>query len=149
METCGNILLLEALKANRCEYVSSLLDQEVALESRYLPDLYKWQSKNENTLVNLFFGKKQQEIIKQGRIKSSFVRKACRKFLEYKALEEEKNEKKEEENEKEEGERKRKKACTKEDSNIGISDILLWAVIFNRRELAEICWHKGKDKLCR
>nr|XP_034319461.1 transient receptor potential cation channel subfamily M member-like 2 [Crassostrea gigas] len=63
------------------------------------------------------------------------------------ALEEEKNEKKEEENEKEEGERKRKKACTKEDSNIGISDILLWAVIFNRRELAEICWHKGKDKL--
>nr|XP_034319463.1 uncharacterized protein LOC117687296 [Crassostrea gigas] len=84
METCGNILLLEALKANRCEYVSSLLDQEVALESRYLPDLYKWQSKNENTLVNLFFGKKQQEIIKQGRIKSSFVRKACRKFLEYK-----------------------------------------------------------------
>lgn len=39
------VLLLEALKANRCEYVSSLMDHGVAIESSDLPDLYKWVSK--------------------------------------------------------------------------------------------------------
>lgn len=34
-------------------------------------------------------------------------------------------------------------------SDIGINDILLWAVIFNRRELAELYWLRGKDRLCK
>lgn len=31
--------------------------------------------------------------------------------------------------------------------NINISDILLWAIFANRKELAEICWLKGRDHL--
>lgn len=36
-----------------------------------------------------------------------------------------------------------------ENSDIGIGDVLLWAIVFNRRELAEICWQRGKDHLCK
>eukprot|EP00105_Crassostrea_gigas_P010048 XP_011425193.2 PREDICTED: transient receptor potential cation channel subfamily M member 2-like [Crassostrea gigas] len=149
-ENCWKILLIEALKANRCEYVSTLLDQEVAIESRYLPDLYKWQSKNEKTLVNLFFEKNFEEFIKNGETKmkdknlkneeteSSWilpaVRKACRGFLKYEDFKEEK-------------EKSGKKTCTEENSNIGLSDVLLWAIIFNRRELADICWQEEDDNL--
>lgn len=35
------ILLLEALKANRCDYVRVLLDQGVNFDRRYLPELYE------------------------------------------------------------------------------------------------------------
>lgn len=31
--------------------------------------------------------------------------------------------------------------------DVDISDILLWALFANRRELAEICWLKGSDHL--
>lgn len=31
--------------------------------------------------------------------------------------------------------------------NINISDVLLWAIFANRKELAEICWLKGHDHL--
>lgn len=37
----------------------------------------------------------------------------------------------------------------KEDNYAKISDILLWAIFANRRDLAEICWLKGKDHLCK
>lgn len=30
-----------------------------------------------------------------------------------------------------------------------VSDLLLWSVFANRRELAEICWLRGKDHLCK
>lgn len=30
---------------------------------------------------------------------------------------------------------------------LNISDILLWAIFANRRELAEICWLRGTDQL--
>lgn len=30
-----------------------------------------------------------------------------------------------------------------------IPNILLWALLFNRRELAEILWLRGKDHLCK
>lgn len=35
--------------------------------------------------------------------------------------------------------------CPTEDVNV--SDILLWALFANRKELAEICWLKGHDHL--
>lgn len=30
-----------------------------------------------------------------------------------------------------------------------IPNVLLWALLFNRRELAEILWLRGKDHLCK
>lgn len=30
---------------------------------------------------------------------------------------------------------------------VNISDILLWAIFANRKELAEICWLRGNDQL--
>lgn len=30
-----------------------------------------------------------------------------------------------------------------------ISDLLLWAIFANRKELAEICWLRGSDHLCK
>lgn len=32
-------------------------------------------------------------------------------------------------------------------SDVSIGDILLWAIIFNRTELAEICWLREKDHI--
>lgn len=31
--------------------------------------------------------------------------------------------------------------------DVSISDILLWAIFANRKELAEICWLRGDDQL--
>lgn len=31
--------------------------------------------------------------------------------------------------------------------NVNVSDILLWALFANRKELAEICWLTGHDHL--
>lgn len=41
LKTSKQVLLFEALKANRCEYVSSLMDQGVAIESSDLQELYR------------------------------------------------------------------------------------------------------------
>lgn len=30
-----------------------------------------------------------------------------------------------------------------------VSDLLLWSIFANRKELAEICWLRGKDHLCK
>lgn len=32
---------------------------------------------------------------------------------------------------------------------LSISDLLLWAIFANRKELAEICWLRGTDHLCK
>lgn len=40
MERCGDVLLFEALKANRCDYVKVLLDQGVEFKLSNLNDLY-------------------------------------------------------------------------------------------------------------
>lgn len=128
---CGKVLLLEALKANRCEYVSSLMDQGVDIKSIDLPDLYKWQSKKEKQLVKHFFEMNFKKIIdnaEKGNILFVVaVRNACRIFLKYEEF---------------------KDSNTNEsNSDIGINDVLLWAVIFNRRELAELYWLRGNDQL--
>ena len=47
------ILLLEALKANRCDYVRVLLDQGVKLTKNHLPELYE-QVKKQTLAVNSF-----------------------------------------------------------------------------------------------
>lgn len=131
MKKCGKVLLLEALKLNRCEYVSSLMDQGVDIKSIDLPDLYGWQSKKDEELVKHFFEMKIEKIIENAEAgKIPFVvavRKACRMFLKYEEF----------------------KASNTNESNsdIGVDDVLLWAVIFNRRELAELYWLRGKDRL--
>lgn len=33
--------------------------------------------------------------------------------------------------------------------NTDTSDILLWAIFANRKEIAEICWLRGTDHICR
>uniref|UniRef100_K1QH82 Transient receptor potential cation channel subfamily M member 8 n=1 Tax=Magallana gigas TaxID=29159 RepID=K1QH82_MAGGI len=43
LEECGPVLLLEALKANRCDYVRVLLDQRVKFDPKNLPELYEQQ----------------------------------------------------------------------------------------------------------
>lgn len=40
MKKCGHVLLLEALKANRCDYVRVLLNKEVKVKLADLPELY-------------------------------------------------------------------------------------------------------------
>lgn len=30
-----------------------------------------------------------------------------------------------------------------------IADVLLWAILVDRKELAEICWLRGEDHLCK
>lgn len=34
-------------------------------------------------------------------------------------------------------------------SDESIADVLLWSIFVNRQELAEICWLRGKDQLCK
>uniref|UniRef100_K1PPB1 TRPM SLOG domain-containing protein n=1 Tax=Magallana gigas TaxID=29159 RepID=K1PPB1_MAGGI len=41
IKECGPILLCEALKANRCDYVEGLLNQGVTFDIKYLPELYE------------------------------------------------------------------------------------------------------------
>lgn len=51
LNTLKQVLLLEALKANRCEYVSSLMDEGVAIESRDLQELYRGVNKVVNFVI--------------------------------------------------------------------------------------------------
>lgn len=54
---------------------------------------------------------------------------------------------------KDEVKKKKDKTNAEEDSEnedpiyLNISDILLWSIFANRRELAEICWLRGTDQL--
>lgn len=42
----------------------------------------------------------------------------------------------------------KKKEKTEDEDDI-IADLLLWAIFVDRKEIAEICWLRGKDQLCR
>lgn len=42
-----------------------------------------------------------------------------------------------------------RKTNTETEETCDISDILLWALFANRKELAEIFWIKGEDHLCK
>lgn len=38
---------------------------------------------------------------------------------------------------------------SQENDKSNIADILLWAIFANRKELAEICWLRGRNHLCK
>lgn len=38
---------------------------------------------------------------------------------------------------------------SQENDKSNIEDILLWAIFANRKELAEICWLRGRNHLCK
>lgn len=154
----GHTLLLEALKGNRCDYVKGLLDQEVNFKMMNLAELYeqtfscqvctsdddflhihrilkKFERSSKVELVYKYecSNAKDGEDAEKENMKTipnntviKAARKLCNEILKQ-------NEDNLEEN--------------NEDTNIDISDILLWAIYANRRELAEICWLKGKNHL--
>lgn len=43
---------------------------------------------------------------------------------------------------------KEEKEKTEDEDEI-IADLLLWAIFVDRKEMAEICWLRGKDHLCK
>ncbi|XP_056002351.1 uncharacterized protein LOC125661865 isoform X2 [Ostrea edulis] len=180
LQSCGHILLLEALKSNRCDYVRVLLDQDVKLNMNDLPELYEstvsckdCQFKHQDCLHMQWILKQIQEkfakkIFYKNRSIKEKLRKAenekdendlekyrkkckkkigelgakvvtsarglCRKLLKYK------------------GEDKISKPKKDSEGNLevkdtDVSDILLWALFANRKDLAEICWLRSKDHL--
>lgn len=152
-EKRGHLLLLEALKGNRCDYVRVLLDQDVDIAKLNFAELYaqtvacqecsfkkkdcfhmQWLLKqNEQSSAKKLchkyrkqMRKQKDKIEKQKKLRKITLyvpeeaRNICRKILDHKGI---------------------------KSNNVNISDILLWALFANRRELAEICWLKGSDHL--
>ncbi|XP_052693640.1 transient receptor potential cation channel subfamily M member 2-like [Crassostrea angulata] len=173
-EECGPVLLLEALKANRCDYVRVLLDQGVKLKMINLPELYeqtvscqKCKFKRKDCLHMQWILKQIQETqakklcheyrsmmrkrIKHGNPQEAkyivdeltelsvsvadAARGLCRKMLRYKEYS----------NEYITSETSQTSDGNLKDTNM--SDILLWAIFANRKELAEICWLRGENHL--
>ncbi|XP_052693613.1 transient receptor potential cation channel subfamily M member-like 2 [Crassostrea angulata] len=159
MEECGPILLLEALKANRCDYVRVLLDQGVNLKMENLPELYEQTVSCQDCTFKDEDCLHMQWILKQ--IQETHAKKVCHKYRSIiKKM-------------KEGGSNKYKKKikelpgsvadaakglCRKilryKEFNSGqssqdenVSNVLLWAIFANRKELAEIYWLRGKDHL--
>ncbi|XP_062589311.1 transient receptor potential cation channel subfamily M member-like 2 [Saccostrea cucullata] len=169
LKQCGNILLFEALKANRCDYVRVLLDQGVKLKLENLPELYEQTVSCKDCKFKVDDCLHMQWILKQiegEHAKNlchkhrSYIKKLkettdtkkiekytekttklhtsvadaakglCRKILRYKETEDESTENGGDKN-----------------SDAKISDILLWALFANRRELAEICWLRSENHL--
>lgn len=158
MKECGDVLLLEALKANRCDYVRVLLDRGVKFNIDNLSELYeqtiscqdckfkeqdclhfKWilyQIPTAKTLCLqlLQTGKiKERNITMNGKTTKkntkhvsviSATKKLCCEILGYE-------------------EYMQGETFTDE----SIADVLLWSIFVNRKELAEICWLRGKDQL--
>ncbi|XP_062596063.1 transient receptor potential cation channel subfamily M member-like 2 [Saccostrea cucullata] len=170
----GHILLFEALKANRCDYVRVLLDQGVKFKLNNLPELYEQtvsckedcELKDEDCLH-------MEWILKQ--IQETHAKRLCNK---HRSLQRKIKKAKDKHNEKDRKKYEKKRdslhdsvaeaakgLCrkilrykgTEEDSwdpnengdlkDANISDILLWAIFANRRELAEICWLRSEDHL--
>lgn len=165
-EECGPILLFEALKANRCDYVRVLLSKGVKFDMNNLPELYSQtvacqdcKFKDEDCLH-------MQWILKQ--IKEKQASDLCQEHMQLM----EEYLKAEDENEKKMCLKKMKGLASPvvdaakqlchsilrykeyvlkeedekpEDENI--SNILLWAIFANRKELAEICWLRVENHL--
>nr|XP_034319204.1 uncharacterized protein LOC109618232 isoform X3 [Crassostrea gigas] len=157
LEKCGPTLLLEALKANRCDYVRVLLAKGVMFEKDDLPELYRqtvacegckkddhclhieWILKElkENETRTMCHTKKKKkstettetaiEINKGSESQDSEVADAaetlCCTILRYEKC----------------------TLCEQDESTI--SDILLWAIFANRKDLAEICWLRSENHL--
>lgn len=154
----GHTLLLEALKGNRCDYVRVLLDQNVDIEQLNFAELYeqtvacqKCSFKKKDCLHMQWFLKQTEK---------SSAKTLCHKYkkeMERQRCDKQKNKK---------GSKKDLQEITSDVhkaartichnildhegyslQNINISDILLWSIFANRKELAEICWLKGHDHL--
>nr|XP_034320576.1 transient receptor potential cation channel subfamily M member-like 2 isoform X2 [Crassostrea gigas] len=153
LEECGPILLLEALKANRCDYVRVLLAKGVSFRKVDLPELYGQtvscqDCKEKDDCLHMEWILNQ---IQKEQTKNLF--KKYRKMTEKKEKAEEKGEQwienvdKMQKLSKSVAEAAKELCCRilkyekKESTETStISDILLWAIYANRKELAEICW---------
>lgn len=144
----GHTLLLEALKGNRCDYVRVLLDQDVDIQELNFAELYQQtvacpRCKFQTDCLHM------QWLLKQ--IDESSAWKLCHMYK--KAMKKGKNKTELQEIRSDVPEAARKicrmildhKGCPIE--NVNVSDILLWALFANRKELAEICWLRGYDHL--
>eukprot|EP00105_Crassostrea_gigas_P038065 XP_019922213.1 PREDICTED: uncharacterized protein LOC105326905 isoform X5 [Crassostrea gigas] len=175
IEECGPVLLLEALKANRCDYVRVLLDRGVHLKMINLPELYeqavscqKCKFKRKDCLHMQWILKQIQEkqakklcheyrSMMKKRIKHGNPQNAkyiveeltelsvsvadaatglCRKLLRYKEYSTD-----------EFSDKEKSPTINVNLKDTTISDILLWAIFANRKELAEICWLRGDNHL--
>lgn len=156
LEDCGPILLLEALKANRCDYIRVLLAKGVKFNRDDLPELYgqtvackdceddypclhiEWilkQLKYEaaETMCHSY-RKSKSDNENEGSCENSEMPKnvanaaeaLCHRILRYTKCTECNN-------------------CKVEESHI--SDILLWAIFANRKDIAEICWLRSENHL--
>nr|XP_022311262.1 uncharacterized protein LOC111116556 [Crassostrea virginica] len=165
---CGNILLLEALKENRCDYVRVLIDQGVKLKTKNLPELYaqtiscrkckfekddcfhmQWilkqiLSPEADALCHQYIHA-MKKMERNAKCRDKYAKKIknlessvaesakrlCCKILRYEVII---------------GEREANHRSESEQTS-GISDILLWSIFADRKEIAEICWIRGKDHL--
>ncbi|XP_056002354.1 transient receptor potential cation channel subfamily M member 2-like isoform X2 [Ostrea edulis] len=188
----GHILLLEAMKANRCDYVRVLLDHRVTLKLDDLPELYEQTVSCENCKVededclhmewilkqihethtkNLCHTYKEQEFEKlkakngTGISVVEAAKSLCRKILRYKEAstqndQEKTNSKQNDQgktNSTQNGQGQTNSTQNDQVTNIvqndnpqeeaKISDLLLWAIFANRRELAEIFWLRSENHL--
>lgn len=133
----GHILLLEALKGNRCDYVRVLLDQGVDLTMMDLAELYEQECEFQDDcsymqwLLKVRSGKSMnmEDKIIGGFLMTpaEYVPKVARRICCWILKHEESRSERQE--------------------DVSISDILLWAIFANRKELAEICWLRGDDQL--
>lgn len=150
IKECGPILLFEALKANRCDYVEVLLNQGVTFDIKYLPELYeqvflcqhcafKEDCPHLNSVLKqIKMTKRSLEKSLNGEIKGGPVtetlpaavadsaEEVCRTLLDYKADE-------------------FKSDMSPQDKSL--SNVLLWAILANRKELAAMFWLRGNDQL--
>uniref|UniRef100_A0A8W8NQX3 TRPM SLOG domain-containing protein n=1 Tax=Magallana gigas TaxID=29159 RepID=A0A8W8NQX3_MAGGI len=145
IQECG-----PALKANRSDYVRVLLDQGVALDVKYLPELYdqvvicqdcvfkedcphlnsvlKQIKKEHRSFENTVNGESTDESMSKilSFSAANLAKRLCCTLLDYNAEE-------------------LKTDGPSLDDNF--SDILLWAILANRKELANIYWLNGKNQL--
>nr|XP_034320577.1 transient receptor potential cation channel subfamily M member-like 2 [Crassostrea gigas] len=151
LEECGPILLLEALKANRCDYVRVLLAKGVKFKKADLPELYgqtvacegckedppclhiEWilkqlEEDETNNMCHVYkylksMGGKWVHFPSPEDVVANAAEALCRSALRYEKCQ-----------------------CRAQDQST-ISDILLWAIFANRKEVAEICWLRSENHL--
>lgn len=124
------VLLREALKANHVHYVRRLLDQGVNLDNKYLKDLYisSFTGLQGQTLILMQISKGLANDLLQpseNDERTETMRIAvelCRTCIQYSG-----------------------NGYQEEESSS--SSILLWAILANRKEIADECWLRGKELL--
>ncbi|XP_056001806.1 uncharacterized protein LOC130048779 [Ostrea edulis] len=172
----GHILLLEAMKANRCDYVRVLLDRGVKLKIKDLPELYdqtvscvhcrwednchhmQWILKQSHESKAKIVCQEYRSVMGElknperhcatqeeetyihkkcelGKKVSNAAKRLCRKLLRNK------------ENEETSEQTPDSKQNDTPVEHANISDLLLWAIFANRKELAEIYWLQSEDHI--